>query len=127
MIPNVSGSLHSINRFVAEDSHHTTSHIDPIYHLVTGGGSLNPSGLSFPGAYKVAITLIVLSRDLIHGLLQATDPGILFNPYQGEAANKVCKGELKSMGYFWYLLGIRPSWWIRLRRAELSGAAYDSV
>ncbi|TFK31264.1 endoglucanase-4 [Crucibulum laeve] len=37
---------------------------------VTGGGSLNPSGLSFPGTYK------------------ATDPGILFNPYQGEAANK---------------------------------------
>uniref|UniRef100_A0A0W0FFN1 lytic cellulose monooxygenase (C4-dehydrogenating) n=1 Tax=Moniliophthora roreri TaxID=221103 RepID=A0A0W0FFN1_MONRR len=37
---------------------------------VTGGGSLNPSGLSFPGTYK------------------ATDPGILFNPYQGEAANQ---------------------------------------
>ncbi|KAF5384228.1 hypothetical protein D9615_003472 [Tricholomella constricta] len=37
---------------------------------VTGGGSLNPSGLSFPGTYK------------------ATDPGIHFNPYQGEAANK---------------------------------------
>ncbi|KAG6829737.1 hypothetical protein H0H87_010369 [Tephrocybe sp. NHM501043] len=38
---------------------------------VTGGGSLNPSGLSFPGTYK------------------ATDPGILFNAYQGDAANKV--------------------------------------
>ncbi|KAL0946013.1 hypothetical protein HGRIS_012290 [Hohenbuehelia grisea] len=37
---------------------------------ITGGGSLNPSGLGFPGAYK------------------ATDPGIHFNPYQGEAANK---------------------------------------
>ncbi|TFK31265.1 endoglucanase-4 [Crucibulum laeve] len=37
---------------------------------VTGGGSLNPSGLSFPGTYK------------------ATDPGIHFNPYQGDAANK---------------------------------------
>ncbi|TFK31263.1 glycoside hydrolase family 61 protein [Crucibulum laeve] len=37
---------------------------------VTGGGSLNPSGLSFPGTYK------------------ATDPGILFNVYQGDAANK---------------------------------------
>ncbi|TFK69863.1 endoglucanase-4 [Pluteus cervinus] len=37
---------------------------------VTGGGSLNPSGLSFPGAYK------------------ATDPGIHFNPYQGDAANR---------------------------------------
>ncbi|PPQ77631.1 hypothetical protein CVT24_005455 [Panaeolus cyanescens] len=37
---------------------------------VTNGGSLNPSGLGFPGAYK------------------ATDPGILFNPYQGDAANR---------------------------------------
>ncbi|KAJ3574882.1 hypothetical protein NP233_g1472 [Leucocoprinus birnbaumii] len=37
---------------------------------VTGGGSLKPSGLSFPGTYK------------------ATDPGILFNVYQGDAANK---------------------------------------
>ncbi|KAF4579707.1 Esterase/lipase/thioesterase [Pleurotus pulmonarius] len=37
---------------------------------VTGGGSLNPSGLGFPGAYS------------------ATDPGIHFNPYQGEAANQ---------------------------------------
>ena len=37
---------------------------------VTGGGSLAPSGLSFPGAYK------------------ATDPGILFNVYQGNAANE---------------------------------------
>ncbi|KAF9531121.1 endoglucanase-4 [Crepidotus variabilis] len=37
---------------------------------VTGGGSLSPSGLSFPGAYS------------------ATDPGIHFNPYQGDAANK---------------------------------------
>ncbi|KAF5325474.1 hypothetical protein D9619_010062 [Psilocybe cf. subviscida] len=37
---------------------------------VTNGGSLNPSGLGFPGSYT------------------ATDPGILFNPYQGEAANK---------------------------------------
>lgn len=37
---------------------------------VTGGGSLKPSGLSFPGAYS------------------ATDPGIHFNPYQGEAADK---------------------------------------
>ncbi|KAF9558633.1 endoglucanase-4 [Agrocybe pediades] len=36
---------------------------------VTGGGSLNPSGLSFPGTYK------------------ATDPGILFNVYQGDAVN----------------------------------------
>ncbi|KAG8926397.1 Esterase/lipase/thioesterase [Tulasnella sp. 418] len=36
---------------------------------VTGGGSANPSGLGFPGAYS------------------ATDPGILFNPYQGDAAN----------------------------------------
>ncbi|KAF8602361.1 endoglucanase-4 [Ceratobasidium sp. AG-I] len=36
---------------------------------VTGGGSANPSGLAFPGAYK------------------ATDPGILFNPYLGEASN----------------------------------------
>ncbi|KAG5650081.1 hypothetical protein H0H81_000842 [Sphagnurus paluster] len=40
------------------------------FYPVTGGGNLNPSGLSFPGAYK------------------ATDPGILFNPYQGDAANK---------------------------------------
>ncbi|TFK28287.1 endoglucanase-4 [Coprinopsis marcescibilis] len=37
---------------------------------VVGGGSLRPSGLSFPGAYK------------------ATDPGILFNPYRGDAANR---------------------------------------
>ncbi|KAF8153286.1 glycoside hydrolase family 61 protein [Crassisporium funariophilum] len=37
---------------------------------VTGGGSLNPSGLSFPGTYK------------------ATDPGILFNAYLGDAADK---------------------------------------
>ncbi|PFH51151.1 lytic polysaccharide monooxygenase [Amanita thiersii Skay4041] len=37
---------------------------------VTGGGSLNPSGLSFPGVYK------------------PTDPGILFNVYQGDAANR---------------------------------------
>ncbi|KDR76933.1 hypothetical protein GALMADRAFT_66407 [Galerina marginata CBS 339.88] len=37
---------------------------------VTGGGTLNPSGLSFPGTYK------------------ATDPGILFNVYMGDAANK---------------------------------------
>jgi hypothetical protein len=37
---------------------------------VTGGGSLNPSGLSFPGAYT------------------ANDRGILFNVYQGDAANK---------------------------------------
>ncbi|KAF4612910.1 hypothetical protein D9613_010909 [Agrocybe pediades] len=36
---------------------------------VTGGGSLNPSGLSFPGTYK------------------ATDPGILFNVYQGDTVN----------------------------------------
>ncbi|CUA67476.1 hypothetical protein RSOLAG22IIIB_03128 [Rhizoctonia solani] len=36
---------------------------------VTGGGSANPSGLAFPGAYS------------------ATDPGILFNPYLGEASN----------------------------------------
>ncbi|KAL1704263.1 glycoside hydrolase family 61 protein [Schizophyllum commune] len=37
---------------------------------VTGGGSLAPSGLSFPGAYS------------------AEDPGIHFNPYQGDAANE---------------------------------------
>ncbi|KIY65590.1 lytic polysaccharide monooxygenase [Cylindrobasidium torrendii FP15055 ss-10] len=38
---------------------------------VTGGGSLAPSGgLSFPGSYD------------------AEDPGIHFNPYQGEAANQ---------------------------------------
>lgn len=37
---------------------------------VTGGGSLNPSGLSFPGTYK------------------QNDKGILFNPYQGDAANR---------------------------------------
>ncbi|KAF9461772.1 glycoside hydrolase family 61 protein [Collybia nuda] len=37
---------------------------------VTGGGSLNPSGLGFPGTYK------------------ATDPGILFNVYQGDAVNQ---------------------------------------
>ncbi|KAF8650917.1 hypothetical protein AX16_005042 [Volvariella volvacea WC 439] len=37
---------------------------------VTGGGNLNPSGLSFPGTYK------------------QNDPGILFNPYQGDAANR---------------------------------------
>ncbi|KAG9119900.1 Esterase/lipase/thioesterase [Ceratobasidium sp. 392] len=37
---------------------------------VTGGGSAAPSGLAFPGAYK------------------ATDPGILFNPYLGEASNQ---------------------------------------
>ncbi|TEB32810.1 glycoside hydrolase [Coprinellus micaceus] len=38
---------------------------------VTGGGSYVPAGnLNFPGAYK------------------ATDPGILFNPYQGDAANR---------------------------------------
>ncbi|EJD34609.1 glycoside hydrolase [Auricularia subglabra TFB-10046 SS5] len=38
---------------------------------VTGGGSFQPTGnLNFPGAYK------------------ATDPGIHFNPYQGEAANR---------------------------------------
>ncbi|CAA7263309.1 unnamed protein product [Cyclocybe aegerita] len=40
---------------------------------VTGGGSLNPSGLGFPGAYR------------------ATDPGIHFNPYQGDAANRAYK------------------------------------
>ncbi|KAF9531120.1 endoglucanase-4 [Crepidotus variabilis] len=37
---------------------------------ITGGGSLKPSGLSFPGTYV------------------ATDPGIHFNPYMGEAANQ---------------------------------------
>ncbi|KAL0946012.1 hypothetical protein HGRIS_012289 [Hohenbuehelia grisea] len=37
---------------------------------VTGGGSLNPSGLGFPGAYS------------------ATDPGVHFNPYQGDAVNQ---------------------------------------
>jgi len=37
---------------------------------VTGGGSLNPSGVAFPGAYT------------------ATDKGILFSPYSGDAANK---------------------------------------
>ncbi|KAF9002937.1 glycoside hydrolase family 61 protein [Cyathus striatus] len=37
---------------------------------VTGGGSLNPSGLSFPGTYT------------------PTDPGIHFNVYQGDAANQ---------------------------------------
>lgn len=36
---------------------------------VTGGGSATPSGLAFPGAYN------------------ATDPGILFNPYLGDAHN----------------------------------------
>ncbi|TFK95139.1 glycosyl hydrolase family 61-domain-containing protein [Pterulicium gracile] len=36
---------------------------------VTGGGSLNPSGLSFPGTYK------------------QNDPGILFNVYQGDAVH----------------------------------------
>jgi len=41
-----------------------------IHLTVTGGGSASPSGLSFPGAYK------------------ATDPGIHFNPYQGDAANE---------------------------------------
>ncbi|KAL0574485.1 hypothetical protein V5O48_007460 [Marasmius crinis-equi] len=40
------------------------------FYPVTGGGSLNPSGLSFPGTYK------------------SNDPGILFNVYQGDAANK---------------------------------------
>jgi hypothetical protein len=39
---------------------------------VTGGGSLVPQGnLNFPGAYS------------------ANDRGILFNPYQGDAANRV--------------------------------------
>ncbi|KAJ7589510.1 glycoside hydrolase [Mycena floridula] len=37
---------------------------------VTGGGSLQPSGLSFPGTYT------------------ATDPGIHFNVYQGDAVNQ---------------------------------------
>ncbi|KAJ7587985.1 glycoside hydrolase [Mycena floridula] len=37
---------------------------------VTGGGSLQPSGLSFPGTYTV------------------TDPGIHFNVYQGDAVNQ---------------------------------------
>jgi len=37
---------------------------------VTGSGTLNPSGLGFPGAYK------------------SNDPGILFNVYQGDAANR---------------------------------------
>ncbi|KAF8650916.1 hypothetical protein AX16_005041 [Volvariella volvacea WC 439] len=37
---------------------------------VTGSGTLNPSGLSFPGTYK------------------QNDPGILFNAYQGDAANQ---------------------------------------
>ncbi|KAF8916907.1 glycoside hydrolase [Mucidula mucida] len=37
---------------------------------VTGGGSLTPSGLSFPGTYS------------------AEDPGIHFNVYQGDAANE---------------------------------------
>ncbi|KIJ55697.1 lytic polysaccharide monooxygenase [Sphaerobolus stellatus SS14] len=37
---------------------------------VTGGGSLSPSGLSFPGTYK------------------ANDTGILFNVYLGDASNK---------------------------------------
>ncbi|KAG8814648.1 Esterase/lipase/thioesterase [Serendipita sp. 399] len=41
-----------------------------IHLTVTGGGSVSPSGLAFPGAYK------------------ANDPGILFNPYQGDAANQ---------------------------------------
>ncbi|KAG8810371.1 Esterase/lipase/thioesterase [Serendipita sp. 399] len=41
-----------------------------IHLKVTGGGSASPSGLAFPGAYK------------------ANDPGILFNPYQGDAANQ---------------------------------------
>lgn len=41
---------------------------------VTGGGSVQPSGnLAFPGAYS------------------ANDPGILFNPYQGDAANAAYK------------------------------------
>ncbi|KAI0792612.1 endoglucanase-4 [Abortiporus biennis] len=37
---------------------------------VTGGGSKTPSGLAFPGAYS------------------PTDPGIHFNPYQGDAADQ---------------------------------------
>ena len=37
---------------------------------VTGGGSLAPSGLSFPGTYK------------------QNDPSILFNVYQGDAVNQ---------------------------------------
>ncbi|KAK0194632.1 glycoside hydrolase [Armillaria mellea] len=37
---------------------------------VSGGGSLAPSGLSFPGTYT------------------ATDPGILFNVYLGDASNE---------------------------------------
>ncbi|KAK0205542.1 glycosyl hydrolase family 61-domain-containing protein [Desarmillaria ectypa] len=37
---------------------------------VSGGGSLAPSGLSFPGTYM------------------ATDPGILFNVYLGDASNE---------------------------------------
>ncbi|KAG8778765.1 Esterase/lipase/thioesterase [Serendipita sp. 397] len=41
-----------------------------IHLTVTGGGSVSPSGLAFPGAYK------------------QNDPGILFNPYQGDAANQ---------------------------------------
>jgi hypothetical protein len=40
---------------------------------VTGGGSLRPSGLSFPGTYK------------------QNEAGILFNPYQGDAVNAAYK------------------------------------
>lgn len=44
----------------------------PVYIqlIVTGGGSASPSDLAFPGAYS------------------ATDPGIYFNPFQGDAANQ---------------------------------------
>ena len=55
---------------------------------VTGGGSLAPSGLSFPGAYS-ASTLIVSDRTQLTQIDQAEDPGIHFNPYQGDAANEV--------------------------------------
>ncbi|CAG7846131.1 SubName: Full=Related to endoglucanase B {ECO:0000313/EMBL:CCA66803.1} [Serendipita indica DSM 11827] len=44
----------------------------PVYIqlIVTRGGSASPSDLAFPGAYS------------------ATDPGIYFNPFQGDAANQ---------------------------------------
>ena len=87
--------------------------------LVTGGGSLNPSGLSFPGAYSVRKALLTLS--LHANNVQANDPGIHFNPYQGEAANKVCRAFIIKCRHRRLIAnkGVRPAWWCCLPRPKL--------
>jgi len=59
--------------------------------VVTGGGSLAPSGLSFPGAYTVSLPLSLFGTWKLTSMAKATDPGILFSPYQGDAANAAYK------------------------------------